>query len=53
MMYRLKRLGERMFSRTFERQVSETHVRVAILNRFAYLRMPKSVRAGQKIASAA
>ena len=52
MMYRLKRLGERMFSRSFERQVSEAHVRVAILNRFAYLGMPKSVRVGQ-IASVA
>jgi hypothetical protein len=51
-MYRLKQLGERMFSRTFERQVSEAHVRVAILDRFAYWEMPKSVRAG-KIASAA
>jgi transposase len=47
MMYRLKRLGERMFSRSFERQVSEAHVRVAILNRFAYLGMPKSVRVGE------
>ena len=83
--YRLKRLGERMFSRSFERreccasnggtvetphrhlmryrniitsvtfserQVSEAHVRVALLNRFAYLRIPKSARTEQ-IASAA
>ncbi len=45
MMLRLKQLGERMFSRTFERQVTEAHVRVAILNRFTHLGMPQSVRA--------
>ena len=47
MMFRLKQLGERLFSRTFERQVAEAHVRAAILNRFTYLGMPQSVRAGQ------
>lgn len=47
MMFRLKQLGERLFSRTFERQVAEVHVRAAILNRFTYLGMPQSVRAGQ------
>jgi hypothetical protein len=47
MMYRLKQLGERMFSRTFERQAAEAHVRAAILNRFTYLGLPHSVRAGQ------
>ena len=47
MMYRLKQLGERLFSRTFERQVTEVHVRAAIVNRFTYLGMPQSVRAGQ------
>lgn len=47
MMYRLKQLGERLFSRIFERQVAEVHVRAAILNRFTYLGMPQSVRAGQ------
>lgn len=52
MMYRLKQLGDKLFSRTFERQVAEAHVRAAIINRFTYLGMPQSVRAGQ-IASAA
>ena len=47
MMFRLKQLGERLFSRAFERQVAEAHVRAAILNRFTYLGMPQSVRAGQ------
>jgi hypothetical protein len=46
-MNRLKGLGERLFSRTFERQVAEVHARVAIINRFTYLGMPNSVRAGQ------
>jgi len=47
MMYRLKQLGDRLYSRTFERQVNEVHVRAAIINQFAYLGMPDSVRAGQ------
>ncbi len=47
MMYRLKQLGDRLFSREFDRQVAESHVRVAIINRFTCLGMPKSVRAGQ------
>jgi hypothetical protein len=29
----IKRLGERVMSRTFERQVNELHIRAAILNR--------------------
>ena len=33
-MHCLKRLGERVTARTFERQVVELHVRVALLNRF-------------------
>ncbi|PKL74165.1 MAG: IS5/IS1182 family transposase, partial [Candidatus Melainabacteria bacterium HGW-Melainabacteria-1] len=52
MMYRLKQLGDRLFSREFDRQDTESHIRVAIINQFTYLGMPKSVRAG-KIASAA
>ena len=52
MMYRLKQLGDRLFSREFERQVVESHVRAAIINRFTYLGLPQSVRVGQ-IASAA
>ena len=47
MMYRLKQLGDRLFSREFDRQVAESHVRVAIINQFTYLGMPNSVRAGQ------
>jgi hypothetical protein len=30
-------LGQRVMARTFERQVAELHVRVAILNRFTQL----------------
>jgi hypothetical protein len=52
MMYRLKQLGDSLYSRTFERQVTEAHVRAAILNTFTYLGMPRSDRVGQ-IASAA
>ncbi len=43
----LKVLGERLFSRTFERHVAEVHARVAIINRCTSLGMPISVRAGQ------
>ena len=32
-----KQLGERVMARTFERQVAELHVRVALLNRFTQL----------------
>ncbi len=39
----IKRLGERVMSRTFERQVNELHIRVAILNRFAELGCPQTV----------
>ena len=47
MMYRLKQLGDRLFSRAFDRQVAESHVRAAIINQFTYLGMPNTVRAGQ------
>ena len=47
MMYRLKQLGDRLFSREFDRQVAESHVRAAIINTFTYLGMPQSVRTGQ------
>ena len=33
-MYCIKRLGERVMSRTFERLVNKLHIRAAILNRF-------------------
>ena len=36
----IKRLGERVMSRTFERQVNELHIRAAILNRFTELGHP-------------
>jgi hypothetical protein len=52
MMYRIKQLGDRLFSREFDRQVTESHVRAAIINQFTYLGMPQSVRDGQ-IASTA
>lgn len=42
-MYCFKRLGERVMARTFERQVVELHVRVAVLNRFTQLGRPKTV----------
>lgn len=42
-MHCLKRLGERVMARTFERQVVELHVRVALLNRFSQLGRPTTV----------
>lgn len=39
----LKRLGERVMARTFERQVNELHIRAAILNRFTELGRPQTV----------
>ena len=47
MMYRLKQLGDRLFSRTFDRQVAESHVWAAIINQFTHLGMPNTVRAWQ------
>ena len=38
-----KRLGERVMARTFERQVTELHIRVAVLNRFSQLGRPVTV----------
>jgi len=38
----IKRLGERVMSRTFERQVNERHIRAAILNRFTKLGRPQT-----------
>jgi hypothetical protein len=34
MIYRLKQLGDSLYSRTFERQVTEGHVRLAIISTF-------------------
>jgi len=46
-MYRLKQLfGDRLTSRLFETQVTEVHVRIAVLNIMTYLGMPISVRVG-------
>jgi len=42
-MHCFKRLGERVVARTFERQVVELHVRVAILNRFTQIGRPHTV----------
>ncbi|WCM95548.1 IS5 family transposase [Acidovorax sp. GBBC 1281] len=42
-MHCFKRLGERVMARTFERQVVELHVRVALLNRFSQLGRPETV----------
>jgi hypothetical protein len=38
-----KRLGERVMALTFERQVAQVHVRVALLNRFTQLGRPTTV----------
>jgi IS5 family transposase len=42
-MHCFKRLGERVTARTFERQVVELHVRVAVLNRFSQIGRPHTV----------
>lgn len=39
----VKRLGERVMSRTFARQVNELHIRAAILNRFTELGRPQKI----------
>lgn len=41
-MHCFKRLGQRVTARTFERQVVELHVRVALLNRFCQLGRPET-----------
>ena len=46
-MHFFKRLGERVIARTFERQVAELQVRVALLNRFTQLRAPQKVAVAQ------
>lgn len=43
MMHCFKRLGERVMAKTFERQVTELQVRVALLNRFTQLGRPVTV----------
>lgn len=41
-----KRLGERVMARTFEHQVTQLHIRVALLNRFSQLGRPVTVAVG-------
>lgn len=38
-----ERMGERVMSRTLERQVNELHIRAAILNKFTELGHPQTV----------
>ncbi|MDH1607482.1 hypothetical protein N5J23_16875, partial [Comamonas aquatica] len=38
----IKRLGERVMARRFERQVNELHIRAAILNLFTELGRPQT-----------
>jgi hypothetical protein len=45
-MHCFKRLGERVMARTFERQVMELQVRVALLNRFSQMGRPQTVAVG-------
>lgn len=45
-MHCFKRLGERVMVRTFERQVVELRIRVALLNRFSQLGNPNTVAVG-------
>ena len=48
-MHCIKRLGRKVMSHTFERQVNELHIRIAILNRFTELGRPQPVaRLGQR-----
>lgn len=47
-MHCLKRLGERVMARTFERQVVELHVRVALMNRFTQFGRQTTVAVGAK-----
>lgn len=42
-MHCFRRLGERVTARTFDRQVVELHVRVALLNRFSQIGGPQTV----------
>jgi len=44
-MHCFKRLGDRLAARTFERQTTEVHIRVAILNRFTRMGRPHTVAA--------
>ena len=41
----IKKLGERVMPRTFERQLNEMHIRAAILHRFTELGLPQTAAA--------
>ncbi|MCW0392241.1 hypothetical protein NB690_002815 [Xanthomonas sacchari] len=43
-MHCFKRLGEQVTAGTFERQVVELHVRVALLNRFSQIGRPQTIQ---------
>jgi hypothetical protein len=45
-MHRLKRIGQRLMARTFDRQVVELHVWVYLLNRFNQIGRPHTVPVG-------
>ena len=42
-MHCIKRLGERVMSRSFERQVNELHIRAAIMNKYTELGHPQTL----------
>jgi IS5 family transposase len=52
MMVRFKPLGDKLLSRRFACPVVEAHIRGAVINAFAYLGMPQSVRVGQSASAA-
>jgi chromosome condensin MukBEF MukE localization factor len=39
-MHCIKLLGQRLTARDFDRQITEVHVRIAVLNRFTALGIP-------------
>ena len=43
-MHCFKLLGERVASRTFDRQITELKLRAAVLNRFSQIGAPNTVR---------
>jgi hypothetical protein len=45
-MHCVKRLGQRLSARDFDRQVAEIQIRAAILNGFTALGIPKTVAVG-------
>jgi hypothetical protein len=47
MMYHRKQLGDSLYSRIFERQMTEAHVHAAMINTFTYLGVRQSDRVRQ------